>query len=71
MRIDVPTLLIWGEQDRYLGIRLTEELKPWVPKLQLERIPDASHWVQVEVPDQVNALMVNFLRTTGEIRPPV
>jgi pimeloyl-ACP methyl ester carboxylesterase len=50
-----------------LGIRLTEELKPWVPKLQLERIPDASHWVQVEVPDQVNELMVNFLRTTGEI----
>ena len=70
-RIDVPTLLIWGEQDRYLGIRLTEELKPWVPKLQLERIPDASHWVQVEVPDQVNALIVNFLRTTGEICPPV
>ncbi|MFZ4701584.1 MAG: alpha/beta fold hydrolase [Candidatus Methylumidiphilus sp.] len=62
-RIDIPTLLIWGEQDRYLGVRLIEGLEPWVPKLQLERIPDASHWVQAEVPERVNALMLDFLRT--------
>jgi pimeloyl-ACP methyl ester carboxylesterase len=68
-RIDIPTLLIWGEQDRYLGIRLTEGLEPWVPKLQLERIPDASHWVQTEVPERVNNLMVEFLQTTGCIPP--
>ena len=68
-RIDIPTLLIWGEQDRYLGIRLTEGLEPWVPKLQLERIPDASHWVQAEVPERVNALMLDFLRTHGGIPP--
>ena len=66
-RIDIPTLLIWGEQDRYLGIRLTEGLEPWVPKLQLERIPDASHWVQAEVPERVNALILGFLRTTDGI----
>ncbi len=64
-RIDIPTLLVWGEQDRYLGLRLTEGLEPWVPKLQLERIPDASHWVQAEVPGRVNELMVGFLRTHG------
>jgi pimeloyl-ACP methyl ester carboxylesterase len=69
MRIDVPTLLIWGEQDRYLGLCLTEGLEPWVPKLRLERIPDASHWVQAEVPERINALMVNFLRTTDGISP--
>ena len=68
-RIDIPTLLIWGEQDRYLGIRLTEGLEPWVPKLQLERIPDASHWVQAEVPERVNNLMVDFLRTHDGIPP--
>ena len=68
-RIDIPTLLIWGEQDRYLGIRLTEGLEPWVPKLQLERIPDASHWVQAEVPERVNALMLDFLRIPDGIPP--
>jgi len=52
-----------------LGICLTEGLKPWVPNLQIERIPDASHWVQAEVPERVNALIVNFLRTTDGIPP--
>ena len=66
-RIDKPTLLIWGGQDRYLGIRLTQGLGALVPKLRLERIPDASHWVQAEVPERVNALMVDFLRTTDGI----
>ncbi|MFZ4703761.1 MAG: alpha/beta fold hydrolase [Candidatus Methylumidiphilus sp.] len=69
IRIDIPTLLIWGEQDRYLGIRLTEGLEPLVPKLQLERIPDASHWVQAEVPERVNELMVDFLRTADGVSP--
>ncbi|MGH2599418.1 MAG: alpha/beta fold hydrolase, partial [Dehalococcoidia bacterium] len=46
--ITCPTLLIWGERDRYLSPRLTEGLDRWVPNLRVERIPDASHWVQVD-----------------------
>jgi pimeloyl-ACP methyl ester carboxylesterase len=59
--VTVPTLLIWGERDRYLGPRLTEGLEPWVPNLRLARLPDASHWVQNDAPDDVNRLMVEFL----------
>jgi pimeloyl-ACP methyl ester carboxylesterase len=59
---DVPTLLIWGERDRYLGIRLTEGLEPWVPHLRVERLPEASHWVQHDAPERVNQLMIDFLR---------
>lgn len=61
-RIDTPTLLIWGEQDRYLGPQLAEGLAEWVPHLSVERMADASHWVHAEVPDRVNALMLNFLQ---------
>jgi pimeloyl-ACP methyl ester carboxylesterase len=60
--IHVPTLLIWGEQDRYLGARLTEGLDPWVPHLRVERLADASHWVQNDAPERVNRLMIDFLR---------
>ncbi|MBL8795527.1 MAG: alpha/beta fold hydrolase, partial [Planctomycetia bacterium] len=49
-RTEVPTLLIWGLRDRYLGPRLTEGLEPWVPNLRIERLPDASHWVQNDAP---------------------
>lgn len=59
--IQSPTLLIWGERDRYLGIRLTQGLEPWIPRLRVERIPDASHWVLADAPERVSRLMVEFL----------
>ena len=61
-QIDVPALLIWGEQDPYLGIELTEGLERWVPGIRVERIPEASHWVQVDAAERVNELMIEFLR---------
>lgn len=60
--IDCPTLLIWGERDRYLGRDFTEHLEPWVADLRVARIPEASHWVQADAPERVNALMLEFLR---------
>jgi pimeloyl-ACP methyl ester carboxylesterase len=59
--ITAPTLLIWGEQDRYLGPGLTEGLDAWVPQLRVERLPNASHWVQLDAADEVNRLMLDFL----------
>lgn len=64
-RIEVPTLLIWGERDRYLGSRLTESLDEWVSNVRIERIAEASHWVQVDAPARVNELMREFLRMGG------
>ena len=61
-RIVVPTLLIWGERDRYLDIRLTEDLDEWVPKIRIERLSQASHWVQNDAPERVNQLIIGFLR---------
>ena len=57
-----PTLVIWGERDRYLDIRLLDGLNAWVPNLRVERLADASHWVQNDAPDRVNPLLVEFLR---------
>ncbi len=58
--IDQPTLLIWGMQDRALSERLTEGLEQWVPDIQVERLPEASHWVQTDTPDRVNDLLIEF-----------
>lgn len=62
-RIDQPSLLIWGERDGYLGLPLTEGLSRWVAELRVERIPDAGHWVQLDVPERVNALLIDFLNS--------
>jgi pimeloyl-ACP methyl ester carboxylesterase len=59
--ITQPTLVIWGERDRYLDVRLLEGLPAWVPDLRVERLADASHWVQNDAPERVNELLVRFL----------
>jgi pimeloyl-ACP methyl ester carboxylesterase len=66
--IQVPTLLIWGERDRYLGTRLTQGLEAWVPNLQVCRLASASHWVQNDAPDEVNRLIIEFLRNEHNLR---
>lgn len=60
-RIDAPTLVIWGEQDQHLGRELAEPDRAWVPNCRVERIADASHWVQMDRPERVNELLGEFL----------
>jgi pimeloyl-ACP methyl ester carboxylesterase len=59
--IPAPTLVIWGEQDRFLGADLAQPDAELVPDVRVERLPDASHWVQHDEPETVNRLLVDFL----------
>lgn len=61
-RIDCPVLVIWGERDLALGKELATPPSRMVPDARVEFLPDASHWVQVDSPARVNALLVPFLR---------
>ncbi len=63
--IAAPTLVIWGERDIYLGSELAEPDRRWVRDVRLERIPEASHWVQHEAAAKVNELLIGFLGATG------
>ncbi len=60
--IAAPTLLVWGEKDPHLVVRLTEGLEAWVPGIRVERIPGASHWVAADEPERVGRLLAGFLR---------
>jgi pimeloyl-ACP methyl ester carboxylesterase len=60
--IRTPTLVIWGERDPYLGLRLTQGLERWASNLRVERLAEAGHWVQNEAPERVNRLMIDFLK---------
>jgi pimeloyl-ACP methyl ester carboxylesterase len=60
--IAAPTLGIWSSGDNYLTedrmIRSAEHVcGPW----RYERIEGASHWLQLDQPERVNALLVEFL----------
>lgn len=59
--LTLPTLMIWGEQDVALGKELTYGTEVYVKNLTLKYIPNCSHWVQQECPQQVNQYMNEFL----------
>ena len=59
--VGVPTLMVWGEHDSALGLELTEGYDGLVEDFTLHRLPDASHWVQQDRPETVNAILVDWL----------
>lgn len=68
--VRAPTLVVWGERDRYLGPSLAEPDRSDVPNLErVVRLPEATHWVQHDEPEEVSRLLGDFFGTataTGE-----
>jgi pimeloyl-ACP methyl ester carboxylesterase len=60
-RIEAPVLVIWGQRDLFLVPELARPDPALVPDVRVERLPDASHWVQQDRPERVNALLLEFL----------
>lgn len=60
-RVEIPTLVIWGEDDLAIDIRCTDGMEQWVPDLELHRLPGVSHWVQQDAPEKVNAILDSWL----------
>ncbi len=61
-RIKVPTLVIWGAQDRFLSAALAQPSVDLCDDGRLVMIPEATHWVQHEEVARVNALLQGFLQ---------
>ncbi|MGB2818585.1 MAG: alpha/beta hydrolase [Burkholderiaceae bacterium] len=59
-RVRVPTLVIWGEADIALPVTLLEGLDELVDELRVCRLPNATHWVAHEEPEEVARLIRAF-----------
>ena len=64
-RVTTPTLMIWGREDAALDIRCTDGTDAYCDDLALHILPGVSHWVQQEAPEQVNAIMAEWLDHRG------
>jgi len=61
-KIQAPTLLIWGEKDKALGIELTYNTEKYVDNTcEIKYLPNCSHWTQNDCPDEVNECLLEFL----------
>ena len=59
--LKMPTLMIWGEEDKVLGKELTYGTEAYVRDFSIHYIPQCSHWVQQEQPQLVNQYILEFL----------
>ncbi|MEZ5253093.1 MAG: alpha/beta hydrolase [Microthrixaceae bacterium] len=59
--IDVPTLMILAEWDPALPPALAKNMPSVCSDLEMATIAKAGHWVQQESPDEVNAVLIDWL----------
>ncbi len=60
-KIERPTLVVWGERDRFLVPELAEPPRRWVPGARVVRLPDATHWAHIDAAEAVTrALVAHF-----------
>jgi pimeloyl-ACP methyl ester carboxylesterase len=60
-RVDVPTRVIWGEQDGALLSGLLDGLDEFVHGVEICKIPKGTHWVAHEFADEVDSLIRAFI----------
>ncbi len=59
--VQAPTLVIWGQRDPALDLRLLDGLTLHVPNLRVEQLAGAGHFVHHEQPEQVERLIARHL----------
>ena len=61
-KINVPTLLIWGENDTATPISDGETMEKLIPDAGLIKVENCSHYVFLERPAYVNKIISVFLQ---------
>ncbi|HEX2090558.1 MAG TPA: alpha/beta hydrolase [Actinomycetota bacterium] len=61
--LDVPTFVLWGEEDPFLPPELAERLGETIPGATVALLPGCSHFVTEEAPQTVGPLVYHFLRS--------
>lgn len=60
-RIKMPTLILWGEFDRWISVQNAYRLQEVIPGAKLKVFPDAGHVPMEEIPTQSVAEYLAFL----------
>ena len=60
--IKTPTLMIWGEEDVALSKETTYGTEKYVEEFNIRYLPNVSHWVQQESPEEVNSMISAFIK---------
>jgi 4,5:9,10-diseco-3-hydroxy-5,9,17-trioxoandrosta-1(10),2-diene-4-oate hydrolase len=59
----IPTLIIWGKQDRVLPAKHASIAESWIPNARVHLIDDCGHCPQMEHPEEFNTQVLAFLNS--------
>jgi pimeloyl-ACP methyl ester carboxylesterase len=65
-KIQVPTLVLWGQQDPYLSYEMAPLSVDLCEVGRLVTFEDATHWVMHDKPGEVSQLLIEHFRGEGE-----
>ena len=67
-QIHVPTLIVWGAEDRLLPVRQAHAAAARLPHSRLHVLPECGHCPQMEKPEEFNRLVLDFLADLAPAR---
>ncbi len=62
LAVDVPTLLIYCEQEKYRMPKSLVGIEKYVANIRIVRVPDASHWFTIEKPELLSKYIREFMQ---------
>jgi pimeloyl-ACP methyl ester carboxylesterase len=65
VKIDIPTIIICGEQDKITNLQTAKLLHKQIKNSQFHTIKNAGHYSNLEQPEQFNLVLRNFIKEVG------
>ena len=62
--IRTPSLFLWAGRDKHFPVAHARTLAALVPGATLEQIPEAEHWMALNLADDVSSRVLRFLRAS-------
>jgi haloalkane dehalogenase len=60
--LELPTLIVWGEDDRFAAVRMAQRFHEELPGSELAVLDGAGHFVWDDEPERAATTLVDFLR---------
>jgi pimeloyl-ACP methyl ester carboxylesterase len=65
--VDVPVMLVWGEDDKAFPMKLARRLAELIPNCRLETVPGSATFVSLDAPEVLVDLIADFVPSRIDI----